>query len=59
VGFSDECWWSRVALLTLCSWSEEGKPERLFQRSIPKDDPEPKARSATASIYPNSTGRGG
>ena len=26
VGFSDECWWSRVALLTLSSWSEEGKP---------------------------------
>ena len=56
VGFSDECWWSRVALLTLSSWSEKGKPERLLQRSIPKDDPEPKARSATASICPNSTG---
>jgi hypothetical protein len=35
----DECWWSRVALPTLSSWSEEGKPERLLQRSIPKDDP--------------------
>src|SRR5215208_4485539 len=29
VGFLDECWWSRVALPTLSSWSEEGKPERL------------------------------
>ncbi len=31
VGFLDECWWSRVALPTLSSWSEEGKPLRLLQ----------------------------
>src|SRR5215217_1781226 len=30
IGFEDECWWSRVALPTLSSWSEEGKPERLI-----------------------------
>ncbi len=40
VGFLDECWWSsRVALPTLSSWSEEGKPLRLVQRSVAKDDP--------------------
>src|SRR5215208_7429576 len=39
VGFQDECWWSRVALPTLSSWTEEGKPLRLVQRSVAKDDP--------------------
>jgi hypothetical protein len=42
-GFEDECWWSRLALPTLNSWSEEGKPLRLVQRSVAKDDPGPKA----------------
>jgi DDE superfamily endonuclease len=39
VGFLDECWWSRVALPTLSSWAEEGKPLRLIQQSVAKDDP--------------------
>jgi DDE superfamily endonuclease len=52
VGFLEECWWSRVALPTLSSWSEEGKPERLVQRSIPKDDPEPKAVSCYGLYLP-------
>ena len=43
VGFADECWWSREALPTLNSWSEEGSPLRLIQKSVAKDDPEPKA----------------
>jgi hypothetical protein len=42
-GFEDECWWSRVALPTLSSWAEEGKPKHLVQQSVAKDDPEPKA----------------
>ena len=52
MGFLDECWWSRGALPTLSSWSEEGKPERLLQRSIPKDDPEPKAISCYGLYLP-------
>jgi hypothetical protein len=28
VGFCDECWWSRLALPTLNSWADEGKPMR-------------------------------
>jgi DDE superfamily endonuclease len=56
VGFLDECWWSRVALPTLSSWSEEGKPERLVQRSIPKDDPEPKAISCYGLYLPELDG---
>jgi hypothetical protein len=39
VGFLEECWWSRVALPTLNAWAEEGKPPRLIQRSVAKDDP--------------------
>jgi hypothetical protein len=52
VGFCDECWWSRVALPTLSSCSEEGKPLRLMQRSVAKDDPEPKAVSCYGLYLP-------
>jgi DDE superfamily endonuclease len=51
-GFEDECWWSRLALPTLNSWSEEGKPMRLIQRSVAKDDPEPKAVSCYGLYVP-------
>ncbi len=52
VGFLDECWWSRVALPTLSTWSEEGKPLRLIQRSVAKDDPAPKAISCYGLYVP-------
>jgi hypothetical protein len=52
VGFLDECWWSRVALPTLNAWAEEGKPPRLIQRSVAKDDPEPKAISCYGLYLP-------
>ncbi len=45
IGFEDECWWSRVALPTLNAWSADDEPLRLVQRSLAKDDPEPKAIS--------------
>jgi hypothetical protein len=51
VGFCDECWWSRLALPTLSSWAQEGKPLRLVQQSVEKDDPEPKAISCYG-LYP-------
>ena len=52
VGFEDECWWSRLALPTLSSWAEEGKPLRLLQQSVAKDDPEPKAISCYGLYLP-------
>jgi hypothetical protein len=52
VGFEDECWWSRLALPTLSSWADEGKPLRLLQRSVAKDDPEPKAISCYGLYVP-------
>jgi hypothetical protein len=52
VGFLDECWWSRLALPTLSSWTEEGKPLRLIQKSVAKDDPEPKAISCYGLYLP-------
>src|SRR3712207_8946731 len=52
VGFLDECWWSRVALPTLSSFSEEGKPLRLIQQSVAKDDSEPKAISCYGLCLP-------
>jgi hypothetical protein len=52
VGFEDECWWSRLALPTLSSWTEEGKPLRLLQKSVAKDDPDPKAVSCYGIYLP-------
>jgi len=59
VGFLDECWWSRVALPTLSSFSEEGKPLRLIQKSVAKDDPEPKAISCYGLYLPEIAEQGG
>jgi hypothetical protein len=51
--FLDECWWSsRVALPALKSFSEKGKPLRLIQRSVAKDEPDPKALSCYALYVP-------
>ena len=55
-GFLDECWWSRLALPTLKSWSEQGEPLRLLQKSVAKDDPEPKAISCYGLYVPEIDG---
>jgi hypothetical protein len=52
VGFEDECWWSRLALPTFNSWTEEGKPLRLIQKSVAKDDPDPEAISCYGLYMP-------
>ena len=52
VGFEDECWWSRLALPSLSSWVEEGKPMRLVQQSLARDDPGPKAISCYGLYLP-------
>jgi hypothetical protein len=52
VGFCDEWWWSRFALPTLNAWAEEGNPPRLIQRSVARDDPEPKAISCYGLYLP-------
>ena len=52
VGFEDEAWWSRVALPSLHAWSEDGEPPRLVQRSVAKDDPDPKAISCYGLFVP-------
>jgi hypothetical protein len=59
IGFQDELWWSRVAMPTLSSFSEETKPDRLLQRSVAKDaSPTPRPSPATGSICPDSVRRG-
>jgi hypothetical protein len=52
IGFEDECWWSRIALPTLSSWADQGKPVRFVQQSVAKDDPEPKAISCYGLYVP-------
>jgi len=36
IGYQDECWWSRVALPALHSFSAAGQPLRLVQQSVAK-----------------------
>jgi hypothetical protein len=52
VGFCDESWWSRLALPSLNSWAQAGKPMRLIQQSVEKDDPDPKAISCYGLYLP-------
>ena len=52
VGFEDEVWWSRFALPSLNAWSADGKPARLVQRPVQKDDPDPKAISCYGLYLP-------
>jgi hypothetical protein len=52
VGFLDETWFSRLARPPLHSWSEAGEPLRLIERSVAKDDPDPKAVSCYGLFVP-------
>jgi hypothetical protein len=52
IGYQDECWWSRVALPTLHSFSAAGEPLRLVEQSVAKDDPDPKAISCYGLYVP-------
>ncbi len=36
-------WWSRLARPALHAWAEPGRPLRLIQQTVAKDDPDPKA----------------
>lgn len=42
LGFMDEVWWSRLAQPNLNSWTD-GKPLRLVEKDLKKDDTDPKA----------------
>jgi hypothetical protein len=57
VGFEDETWWSRLALPSMHTWSADGEPWRLAQRSITKDDPDPKAISCYGLYLPELDGQ--
>lgn len=52
LGFEDEVWWSRLTLPSLHSFSEKGKPFRLVERSVAKDDPDPKALACYGLFLP-------
>ena len=46
IGFEDECWWQPGLLCPpSVAGLEEGKPMRLIQQSVAKEDPDPKAIS--------------
>lgn len=52
MGFEDEVWWSRFALPSVRAWSENGKPLRLVQQPVAKDEPDPKAVSCYGLYLP-------
>lgn len=43
MGFEDETWWSRLAQPHLKVWAEAEHPVRLIEKTLPQDDPGPKA----------------
>jgi hypothetical protein len=59
IGFEDETWWSRVAQPALNSWTEAGKPLRLVEQLVAKDDPDPKAISLATGFFCRSLKRCG
>jgi hypothetical protein len=52
VGLLDETWFSRLARPAVYSWAEAGKPLRLVEQSVAKDDPDPKAISCYGLYVP-------
>jgi hypothetical protein len=52
VGFEDETWFSRFWRPSLNSWSDAGRPLRLVEQSVEKDDPDPKAISCYGLYLP-------
>ena len=57
VGFEDETWWSRLAPPSVHAWGEEGEPLRLEQRSVAKDDPDPRRPSPATGSSRRSSSR--
>jgi DDE superfamily endonuclease len=43
LGFEDETWFSRLARPKMHTWADAGRPWRLLEQSVPKNDPDPKA----------------
>ena len=52
MGFEDECWFSRFERTSLHSWSGDGEPVRLLEKTPSKDDPEPKALACYGLYLP-------
>jgi transposase InsO family protein len=58
LGFLDEVWWSRLAHPGLHCWAEAGRPPRLVEQAVAKDDPDPKAL-ACYGLYLRASAAGG
>jgi hypothetical protein len=43
LGFGDEVWWSRLAQPNQHAWTEANTTSKLQERTLPPDDPDPKA----------------
>ena len=52
LGFEDETWFSRLERPSLHSWTDAGRPTRLIEKEVRKDDPEPKALACYGLYLP-------
>lgn len=43
LGFEDESWFSRLSHPSMRAWADAGRPLRLVEQAISKEDPDPKA----------------
>jgi hypothetical protein len=49
LGYEDETWWSRLAVPATHAWTGDGCL-RLKQKTVPKDDPDPKALACFGTL---------
>ena len=52
LGFEDESWFSRLARPKMHAWADAGRPLRLVEQLMPKDDPDPKALACYGLLLP-------
>ena len=52
LGFEDEVWWSRLAPPALHAWAAGGRPLRLVEQTVAKDDPDKKALACYGLLLP-------
>ena len=43
LGFEDETWWSRLEQPSMNAWCDANQPLKLVEKTLKKDDPDPKA----------------
>ena len=51
LGFADEVWWSRLAQPDMHSWQDADDGLRLIEKTLAKDDADPKALACYGVLW--------